>query len=356
MTKRSAKTAAPQKGAGQVSPTPPADIVCAWHARAFDALHARFIAQTAPHALLITGPQGIGKRAFAEALAARCLGAGVRTPRDLAANPDFRAMGLTDGGKQIVVDQVRELGSFVSLTAVGGGYRFVLVEPAEAMNINAQNALLKTLEEPPPSAVIVLVSALPGRLLPTIRSRCQRIVLQPPPKAAAIEWLAGFGAADADLSLALDLAHGAPRLAATYLDPDWISEVRKIRSTLKAVIAGQAGPLEVALTLEKHLDSLPVFELAYHIVAQQIRQTLAPATEPARPENPIETIRPGTPPLDSRKPFAALDGILAAREMMRQGRAVRARGLLEEILQAMAGLHDSQRPPIDGHTSARRSI
>lgn len=334
MAKRTSRNAGAAAKATNTQAILAPSLARSWHAPAFDALASRFEQNNAPHALLITGPAGIGKRALAEALVSRCLGAGTRTPADLAANPDFRAIGPADGSKQIVVDQIRELSNFVTLTAAGGGHRFVLLEPAEAMNTNAQNALLKTLEEPPPGAVILLVSALPGRLLPTVRSRCQRVVLKPPSEEVATAWLKTLGANEADLKLALALANGAPRLAATYLDEEWIGQVKRLKQQLEALMGGSVGPLEVALAWEKQLEALPVFDLAYRLVERRIRQALAGN----RSGPDAGTMPPGAAPLDSGRAFAALDRIVAAREMARQGRAVRPRALLEDVLQEMAAL------------------
>src|SRR5690606_28014279 len=79
----------------------------------------------------------------------------------------------------VTVDEVRKVNRFLSMTSHDGGYRVVIVDPADDMNVNAANALLKTLEEPPPRTLFVLISHSLGSLLPTIRSRCQIIKLKP---------------------------------------------------------------------------------------------------------------------------------------------------------------------------------
>ena len=85
---------------------------------------------------------------------------------------------------EIVVDDVREIGTFLHLTAAEGGWRVVIVDGADAMNRNAGNALLKILEEPPQRALLLIVAHSPGRLLPTIRSRCRQMKLSPLPAAS----------------------------------------------------------------------------------------------------------------------------------------------------------------------------
>lgn len=159
------------------------------------------------HAWLICGPKGIGKATLAYRFARFVLAGGGEggglfgdAPSTLEIRPDhpvFRRVaaqghadlqsverGWTDDKKvklktEIVVDDVRGIGHFLSLTPAEGGWRVVIIDSADEMNRNAANAVLKVLEEPPRNALMLLVSHSPGRLLPTIRSRCRRLVLQP---------------------------------------------------------------------------------------------------------------------------------------------------------------------------------
>lgn len=91
---------------------------------------------------------------------------------------------------EIVIDDVRGIGGFMALTPAEGGWRVVIIDSADEMNRNAANAVLKVLEEPPRNTLMMLVSHSPGRLLPTIRSRCRRLVCQPLPEATVAELLA----------------------------------------------------------------------------------------------------------------------------------------------------------------------
>jgi DNA polymerase-3 subunit delta' len=93
---------------------------------------------------------------------------------------------------QIAVDDVRRIGNFMSLTPAEGGWRVVVVDGAEELNQTSANALLKVLEEPPPRAVLLLVCTAPGRLLPTIRSRCRRLRLDPLGQGAMDRLLASY--------------------------------------------------------------------------------------------------------------------------------------------------------------------
>ncbi|MBI1424334.1 MAG: DNA polymerase III subunit delta' [Gammaproteobacteria bacterium] len=168
-----------------------------------------------PHALLLKGAQGAGKLDLAmnfaqSVLCEQPLAGGEACDAcpschwfQQESHPDFRLIqpdalaqteaSVTDNSKkparQITVDQVRALADFSNLSAHRGGYRVVLVYPAEAMNLNAANALLKTLEEPQGQMLFILVTHKPQHLLPTILSRCHSMPVAMPSMQASIAWL-----------------------------------------------------------------------------------------------------------------------------------------------------------------------
>ncbi len=150
------------------------------------------------HAWLITGPDGVGKATLAYRFARRLL-AGMPTDDTLALDPQHPVFRRVAAGAhadlhtverayderrgrmrtQIAVEDVRRISAFMSLTPAEGGWRVAIVDGAEEMNQSSANALLKILEEPPRRAILLLVCSAPGRLLPTIRSRCRRLRLDP---------------------------------------------------------------------------------------------------------------------------------------------------------------------------------
>ena len=161
------------------------------------------------HAWLITGAEGVGKATLAYRFARRLLAGPAAALALDPADPVFRrvAMGthvdlLTverafDDKRQrvrgeIVVDDARVISAFLRLTPAEGGWRVVVIDGADHMNRNAANAVLKMLEEPPPQAIILLTCAAPGRLLPTIRSRCRRLALPPLADDAMDQVLAAY--------------------------------------------------------------------------------------------------------------------------------------------------------------------
>jgi DNA polymerase-3 subunit delta' len=215
------------------------------------------------HALLLCGPQHMGKREVADRLAAwllcrqragedacgRC-----RSCELLAAgtHPDFLRLGFlpTDKGDklrtELVVEQVRELSQWCELSAALGGAQVAIVEPADALNAAAANALLKTLEEPVPGRYLLLVSARPGRMPATLRSRCQRYEFRMPERDAALAWLRQQGHAGAAAESALDLAQGQPGLAARWLAEGGIALRDQVAAALEQLAQDRVGPVELA--------------------------------------------------------------------------------------------------------------
>ncbi|TPK58148.1 MULTISPECIES: DNA polymerase III subunit delta' [unclassified Mesorhizobium] len=172
------------------------------HGQAAAMLAAAYRAGKLPHALIFAGPLGIGKATLAFHLAHHLLKhpAFEQAPETLAV-PDpasslFRQIAtgahpgvlhltrpLNDKTKNfktvVTVDEIRKVNRFLSMTSHDGSYRVVIVDPADDMNTNAANALLKNLEEPPARTLFILIVHAPGSLLPTIRSRCQLVRLSP---------------------------------------------------------------------------------------------------------------------------------------------------------------------------------
>jgi DNA polymerase-3 subunit delta' len=164
-------------------------------ARAVEQFASAWAGRKLHHAWLLAGPRGVGKASFAHAATRRVLAEaagppvdlpGIETPDDhpiaklveARSHPDMRWLQrvLNDKGnlnRNIKVDQIRDLGEFMSLSAALSEWRVAVIDTVDDLEPSAANALLKMLEEPPPNTLFFLVSNAPGRLLPTIRSRCR---------------------------------------------------------------------------------------------------------------------------------------------------------------------------------------
>ncbi|MEJ6784855.1 DNA polymerase III subunit delta' [Aminobacter sp. Piv2-1] len=227
------------------------------HEQAASMLAAAYRAGKLPHALILAGPVGIGKATLAFHLAHYLLtNPDHRTAPEAFAAPNpqsalFRQVASgahpgvlhltrpqndkTKGFKSVVtVDEIRKVSRFLSMTSHDGSYRVVIVDPADDMNTNAANALLKNLEEPPARTLFILIVHAPGSLLPTIRSRCQTVRLTP--------------LDDKSLLAALDAAgQSAPE------EPEARAALvaRAAGSVRAAILLTQYGGLEIAEALDR---------------------------------------------------------------------------------------------------------
>jgi DNA polymerase-3 subunit delta' len=215
-----------------------------------------------PHALLFKGPEGTGKLEFAieyaryllcehshnsEVACGQCHSCQVF---DADTHPDYLHIAPADAGKMIGVDEIRDLTIKLNKTSQFGRYTVAVIQNAEQLNRNSANALLKTLEEPTPNTVLILVCSYPHRLLPTIRSRCVQLDFPVPEAALATEYLQQQAIKDQELYLSL--AHGSP-LKAQLLAGEELAEQRKaLLKNLIKVARGQAISLAM-----KEIDKIP---------------------------------------------------------------------------------------------------
>ncbi|MEO6697254.1 MAG: DNA polymerase III subunit delta' [Gammaproteobacteria bacterium] len=240
----------PEQSAQQIYP---------WQRSLWEDLQSLRNSQRLPHALLFKGARGLGKHHLAQRFAQALLctqpgsdGQACCGCRNcllyLAGNhPDFFQISPEEGGdKPIKVDQVRELNSAMTLKSHGGGYKIAIIGPAEQMNIAAANSLLKTLEEPPPQTLLMLISHNPGLLLPTIRSRCQNLHFETPPRDVALAWLSAQLGSSANGSELLSIAHGAPLTALALAASDSLKHRLALLADLERLLQKQADPVAIA--------------------------------------------------------------------------------------------------------------
>ncbi len=211
------------------------------------------------HALLFAGAAGTGKSLLARQFAYSLLcsqpdESGLacgqcRECRLLEAgtHPDFHLVAPEEGSKNIRIDAIRQLQEESALVVGEGRSRVFLLDPAEAMGTAAANALLKTLEEPPPGVHLLLVTSRPEQLPVTIRSRCQQLPLRQPPEKEALAWLLEQRGLEADRAAwLLQLAGGGPVAARALLDSGAEHQYRDFLQALGDLARGEANPSRVA--------------------------------------------------------------------------------------------------------------
>jgi len=239
-----------------------------WQQKNWSAIQQRIHQQRIPHALLLHGPEGTGKNQFAEALAQSLLcnqpnrtgtweGEGCSqcpSCKLFAAesHPDFHPLQPEEGKQILAVDPVREMVGELGYTPQISQHKVVVLQPAETMNRNAANSLLKTLEEPAGESIMILVSHAPASLLPTIRSRCQQIAFPPPSQHEALRWLEQQAEVDeVSAKEIIALAEGAPFKALTLFSNDLHNHQQQMGKELVALLQGKENPIQVSLRWSK---------------------------------------------------------------------------------------------------------
>jgi len=271
-----------------------------------------------PHALLVHGREGVGQfelaMAFAQFLFCEKPAPGGRACGRCSAciwfgqgnHPDFRLLqpesmaadeeGETNGDSkkksdQIRIEQVRDLQRFLAVGTHRGGLRVVILHPADAMNVSTQNAVLKSLEEPPPDTLFLVVTSFAHRLLPTIRSRCQDIAVPIPDRDQAVRWLEDQGIENPESLLAL--AGGAPLSAIRLSESEparrsLIEQLSEPRFDPVAVTEHCLGaePGEVVAWLQRWVYDLLSLRLTgrlrYHLADEQGVRAAAARCDPTR--------------------------------------------------------------------------
>lgn len=245
---------------------PNSDFSYPWFASLQAQLDGQYVADKLPHAILVTGETYSGKLVFATQLTKRLLcdeTKALTTVTSVACNqcaschlfeagthPDFAHVTPQDS-KQIKIDQVRGLIAWVATTSQRNGLKIAIVDPAEQMNHQSANALLKCLEEPSGNTFIMLVSSRSGSLLPTIRSRCQQYAIGLPERSQALQWLQTALPDRDDHALLLDIAGGLPLAVTMQLNDGYLAARRVVAEQLAKLCSNQTTALKSVAEVQK---------------------------------------------------------------------------------------------------------
>ena len=296
------------------------------------------------HALLFSGRAGVGQDIFAgqfakllmcenpEANHEYCGGCRGCSLFDAESHPDFTMITPAEEGKAIGVDQIRALGEFYALKSHYGGRKVALIGAAETMNRAAGNALLKTLEEPPAGAVIILVTEQYDALSMTIRSRCQRTAFEHVDQKLAANWLAEKLASGVDDSKTLlATTGGAPLMALRYAEDDGLETQQSILRCWADVLSGERNPM----TASREFEGLPasrlieqLAQIIYLLIVQKIDPSSAPPTTQAGLNRYLQACING---LNFSDLYAILDVVLDAKRQLRGPTNPRDADLLDPI-------------------------
>jgi DNA polymerase-3 subunit delta' len=300
------------------------------HSKPLNALQAALTNQRLHHAYLFVGPEGVGKRTVAMALAKaiHCsnsagdfCGECIHCASIVDGNhPDVRIIEPLAGKKEITIRQVRDLERDLRYRSFTGKRKIAVIDPAALMNASAQNALLKTLEEPPDNSLMILVTPNAGALLPTLRSRCLRLSFAPLPRTEVVEFLRakhGVPADDAEFLAAISM--GSIGVALT-LDQQAFIAKRRIWTDLLASLkandyrASIAAAEMLAVNREEALEFLRWAESWYRdLLIHRVTD---------RPDDLVN-----------------LDMLAQIEQQSRQGGVDRSLAALARISSATAGIH-----------------
>ena len=301
-----------ENDAGDGPPPPRANPELFGHARAEAALLDSYRSERLAHAWLFTGPSGVGKATLAYRFARFVLAGGGgggllgEAPATLAVEPDHPVFRRVRAGShadlltvepgvasertgarrnQIRVEEARAVGPFLRLTAAEGGWRVVVVDSADELNLSAANALLKSIEEPPEKALILLVSSAPARVIPTIRSRCRKIALGALAEGVVEDFLARHRPdleSEAATALAR-LAEGSPGRALGFADQGGLALYREMVDLVSRAPNLDTEALHVLADRMARPDAVAAFSTLMDLLVQWLTRLVRKGATGAQP-------------------------------------------------------------------------
>ena len=313
-----------------------------WHEQQWQQLQQAVARGQLPHAMLLAGVAGLGLGDFAVRLAAWLL---CDIPGELAAcgnckackllragnHPDLRQLKPDEEGGAIRIEAIRTMIEQCQLSSQYGKYKIAIIEPAEAMNRHAADSLLKTLEEPPATTLLILISCQPARLSATLHSRCQRINFTISDRAGALEWLRARLAEPQRAGILLELAGGAPLQALALEKTEALQQRQALVSDLRELRDHKAALVRVAekwLTLGA--DQVCAWLLSQFALMAAMRSQ---ATVPMADEHALkQELYNLAAELELSAIISCYQLVLRNRRLLAGGQNINKQGLLEELI------------------------
>lgn len=320
-----------------------------WQQPYWQSFLQQFEQKRLPHAVLLSGQKGVGKWHYAQAMADFLLCSSPQSGlpcgdcRSCSLNhsnthPDKSIIIPEENGKQIKVDQIRQLSSRIAATAQQGGRKVIILGPVEQLNINAANALLKNLEEPTDDTFFILFTHVASGVMATIKSRCQLFAMPAPEASVSQYWLQELGFTE-NVSAALDLAAGSPLMAKSLLDDDEL--VEQLQAFLESLLMSNSSNSKLSvpdLSIAKvWLEIEPVILLEWWI--QLIYSSIQTLHREYTPDDSDHTLSQS---MDKAKKcvsscnqqwlFKFVDKLLLSKKQLLQGANPNKQLLFEELL------------------------
>lgn len=310
-----------------------------WHKAAWERIQAMRVANRVPHALLISGKQGTGISEFAMRLAASSLCESPSENGDLCeqcqscellkanTHPELLSIVPEEEAKDIKVDQVRQLLEFIQLKSHYGNHKIVIIDPADVMTGNANNSLLKTLEEPPGNSLIILVSHQPAMLPITVRSRCQKIEIT----ASSMHikaWLGGKF--DADLIDTAQAIGYGPLFLGQNADIELHQNRMALVKDLEDLSTGQGDPLDIAKVWSK-TDIKQVFFWLMKILLDLAKFKLVGETPQLANKDLIDRLRKLSEAIDIKSVINLYEKLFETHKLIARNTTLKSQTMCEEI-------------------------
>ncbi|MFT6389249.1 MAG: DNA polymerase-3 subunit delta' [Cellvibrionaceae bacterium] len=320
-----------------------------WHQPHWQSFLQQYEQQRLPHAMLLSGQKGVGKWHYAHTMADFLLCAAPRSGlacgecrscklNHSSTHPDKSVIIPEEPGKQIKIDQVRQLSARIASTAQQGGRKVIILGPVEKLNTNAANALLKNLEEPSKDTFFILYSHVASGVIATIRSRCQLFAIPAPDKSSSIQWLQELGFSE-NIEPALDMSANSPLLAKSLLDNDELIE--HLQQFLVALLeVGEVDSKQFVpnLALVKtwlEIDLIKLLEWWVQLIYLSI-QGLYRSDDKASSESnllgPMLRIKTVVSSCNQQWLFRFVDKLLLSKQQLLRGANPNKQLLLEELL------------------------